>query len=434
MDNRPDLAAPDSVTPFSLRLAALTLELIERRGLSLEKAYLEAAARAERHDASAMRLARLALLSFAKADLLLRAHRLEGVPLRRRCAFRVAFALLLAGGDVGHLDVGLLSGRLRSLLTRKGVEEVERLLSGLPPLERAAVENSFPPWLLEEAARFLGFDEAVRLAKACSRRVIWLRINELKVSVGEAVRRLRQVADVREDKDFHEVVELVGTEELPPPVLKLVERGYVVVQDKGSVAVAHALGDSRNLLVLDAAAAPGLKTSLIQQLSGNAAEVVAIDISRRRLEEMRGILSRLGVRNVHLVHSDSVSIKLARKFDKVLLDAPCTNTGAIASDPALRLSLWRRPNVEGYASLQRRLLSNTLVYLKVGGSLVYSTCSLLSGEGEGVIDSMGRLRLSADGLLGLPGYPGFACSAEVRRLFPHVHRTTGFFVARIVKE
>lgn len=419
------------ISPFAFRLAALTLELVERRKVSLEVAYKEALQRVERSEPQALKLARKALLHFAKADLLLRTHGLDNVPLRRKSAFRVAFALLLEGGDPRHLDVGLLSGRLRALLTRGKIEEVNHLLANLQPVQRIAVENSFPPWIINEVANHLGLSEAEKLVKASSRRTVWVRINELKISRGKAISALRRIVDVREDKQFPELLELVGIEDVPPEVMKMAERGLIVIQDKGSVAVVHALGDSRRLLVLDAAAAPGMKTSLLQQLSGNEAEIVAIDVSRHRLSEMRRLLSKLSVRNVQLMLSDARIIRFARKFDKVLLDAPCTNTGAIANDPALRLALWNPVDVERFSSLQRSLLANALDHLRREGELVYSTCSLLSAEGESIVDALPLDWLSVEGLWGSPGYRNFTCSSKVRRLYPHIHRTTGFFTAKI---
>jgi 16S rRNA (cytosine967-C5)-methyltransferase len=329
------------------------------------------------------------------------------------------------------VESGLLSGRLRQLLTRRGLERLEAELTRLPPIERIAISNSFPPWLVRKLAEKMPLREVEKLVKACSKRTVWVRVNELKTSVQKVARTLERVVTVREDRDFPELLELVGVEDPPFEVLKLAERGLAIVQDKGSVAVVHALGARAGLRVLDAAAAPGVKTSLIQQLAGNAAEVVAVDASRRRVWEMRELLSKLGVKNVHVVVADAATLNLAKKFERVLLDAPCTNSGAIASDPALRLALWKEPEVDRYAKLQASMLANSLQHLQPGGSLVYSTCSLLSEEGEGVADAvMQPERLNPSGIIGGPGYSGFRCSSRVRRLFPHIHRTTGFFIAR----
>jgi len=422
----------EELSPTAFRLAALTLELVERRKLSLEAAFLEATKKVGKRGEGALEAARAALLKFAEADFLLKLHGADELPLRRKCAFRVAYALALSSGEraVAHVESGLLSGKLRALLSRRSLERLEVELSRLPPHDRIAISSSFPPWLVRKLAERMPLSEVEKLAKACARRTVWVRVNQLKTSVQKIVKALERVA-VREDKDFPELLELVGVEDPPLEVLKLAERGLVIVQDKGSAAVVHALEPRAGLWVLDAAAAPGVKTSLIQQLAGNGAEMVAIDVSRRRVEEMKRLLSRLGVRNVHIVVADSTALKLARKFERVLLDAPCTNSGALASDPALRLALWKEPDVNRYTKLQASMLANALQHLEGGGLLVYSTCSLLSEEGEEVVDSVLQPeRLKPEGIVGEPGYPGFLCSSQVRRLFPHIHRTTGFFIAR----
>lgn len=422
-----------SLSPMAFRLAALTLEIVERHKLSLERAFLEAVGKVGKRDEGAFEAAKMALLKFAEADLLLKLNGAEHVPLRRKCAFRVAYALAVSSGAhaLASVDSGLLSGKLRSLLTRRNLETLESALARLPLEERISIAYAFPLWLVRKLAKRMQLSEVEKLVKACSRRTIWVRVNELKTSIQKVSKTLEKVATVREDRDFPELLELVGVENPPLEVLKLAERGLLVIQDKGSVAVAHALEPRAGLRVLDAAAAPGVKTSLIQQLAANEAEVVAIDVSRSRIEEMRKLLSRLGVKNVHAVAADSASLKLARKFERVLLDAPCTNTGAIANDPALRLTLWKEPEVERYSKLQARMLMNSLQHLEREGLLVYSTCSLLSEEGEETVDAVLQLEcLDPTGIVGEHGYSGFSCSTRVRRLFPHVHRTTGFFIAR----
>ncbi len=422
-----------SLSPTAFRLAVLTLELVERRKLSLESAFLEAVKKVGKREEGALEMARKSLLKFAEADLMLKLNRAERLPLRRRCAFRVAYALAVSGGAhvLARVESGLLSGKLKSLLSRRNLEALYSALARLPPQEKIAIVHSFPPWIVRKLAERLQLSEVERLVRACSRRTIWVRVNELKTSVQRVSKALEKVTAVRKDKDFPELLELVGVEDPPFEVLKLAEKGLLLIQDKGSVAVAHALEPRAGLRVLDAAAAPGVKTSLIQQLAGNEAEVVAVDAFRSRVEEMKTLLSKLGVRNVHITVADSASLKLARKFERVLLDAPCTNSGAIASDPALRLALWEEPDVDRYAKLQASMLENSLQHLERGGLLVYSTCSFLSEEGERVVDAaLQPERLDPSGVLGVNGYAGFSCSPWVRRLFPHLHRTTGFFIAR----
>ncbi|RLE67806.1 MAG: hypothetical protein DRJ43_06700, partial [Thermoprotei archaeon] len=123
------------ITATSFRLATLTLELIERRKLSLERAFIEAVRRVGRSEKGALRIARLALMKFAEADYLLELSGLSGTPLRRKCAFRVAYSLVAFGeasrDEIGIVKGGLLSNRLFSLLSagnlRRVLEEERKL-------------------------------------------------------------------------------------------------------------------------------------------------------------------------------------------------------------------------------------------------------------------------------------------------------------------
>ncbi|HDD34211.1 MAG TPA: hypothetical protein ENG30_03565, partial [Thermofilaceae archaeon] len=221
------------ITATSFRLATLTLELIERRKLSLERAFIEAVRRVGHSEKGALRIARLALMKFAEADYLLELSGLSGTPLRRKCAFRVAYSLVAFGeasrDEIGIVKGGLLSNRLFSLLSAGNLRRVLEEERKLKPTERLSVAYSFPLWLVERLVARIGFSDAERLVKACSRRVLWLRINTLKVSRSEVLRKLRREFNVREDKDFPELVELVGLEELPPSILKMIRRGHIVV-------------------------------------------------------------------------------------------------------------------------------------------------------------------------------------------------------------
>ena len=416
-------------------LASITLETIERRRCSFDSAFQAALGkvRAGPEDRGlAYRWAQLALRHFAEADLVLESAGAGGIPLRRKCAFRVAYALVREGeldeGRVRAVRGGLLSNRLLPLLGR------EPDLSGLDEVGRLSVAYSTPRWIVEELVSNLRVSGARRVLEASWRRTLWVRVNTLKVGVDEAVERLERCGvRVRRDREVDFLLEVVGyggpLSALPP-----FKRGEVVLQDRGSVEVVRALDPRPGELVLDMAAAPGLKTSLIEQLSGGGAWVVAVDVSARRMEEMRGLARRFGC-DPWMVLADSTRAPLRGGFDKVLIDAPCTNSGALSSDPGLRLALWRRPDVKRYAAVQASMIGVGASLLREGGVMVYSVCSFLGEEGEAHFVRGGLpLALDPGRTAGLPGYRAYGRVGELtRRLYPHVHRTTGFFIARAVK-
>jgi len=224
----------------------------------------------------------------------------------------------------------------------------------------------------------------------------------------------------------------------PKPVrlLRAVREFRAVPQDIASAVAVEHLDVRPGEVVLDMCAAPGVKTSLISMLSGGEAKVVAVDISRRRLIAAKHLLRRLGVpeTSVSLVLADSTYINI-RSVDKVLLDAPCSNSGAIGKDPGIKATL-TPGKVEFYRGAQLRLLSKAL---QLSDLVVYSVCSILPEEGEEVVTrsltTSERFRVAPHRLSRLcsTGYPGYPVSSSVCRMFPHAHLSDGFFIARLAR-
>ena len=424
----------------AFRAAALTLEIVERRRVSFDKAFLEALGRVggSGYGRLAYDYALLGILHYRAADRALSLEGLENTPLRRRCAFRVAYGILKCETGLGVEDVasmcgGLLSKRMLEALRRHRAISLDDLVGGLPEMERIAIRYSVPTWLVERLARYLGRRELERLLKALARRILWVRANTLRAKVDDVAKKLMRIAKVKRDRDYDFMFEILEGHErvLSSTIL---ERGEAVVHDKASTIVVDALSPEAGEIVLDMAAAPGIKTSLISQLTSDSALVVAADVSTTRTLEMRRLLARLGVRNAHPLVADSTRMAYGRSFDRVLLDAPCSNTGAIATDPGLRISLREEERVSKFVKIQRELLRAAISAVKRGGCVVFSTCSLLPEEGELVVERVASelgLDLETSGVPGSPGYRGFRISERVKRLFPHRNRTAGFFVAKI---
>ena len=213
--------------------------------------------------------------------------------------------------------------------------------------------------------------------------------------------------------------------------------GKLVIQDKASFAVTHLLEPKANELICDMCAAPGIKTSIIAQLSQNQARIIASDFSTSRLTVMKQISKNLNVLNSHLINSDSIKIpvRFTNAFDKILLDAPCTGSGTFSTTPELK---WRQN--EGFLRqnvvLQYKLLKSALKLLKPSGILVYSTCSFYPEEGElQVLQILNHFKP-----MELPKWfsPSHKIDNQIilgtGRLFPATHQTKGFFIAKFKKK
>jgi 16S rRNA (cytosine967-C5)-methyltransferase len=189
--------------------------------------------------------------------------------------------------------------------------------------------------------------------------------------------------------------------------------------------------------VLDLCAGPGIKTGQISARMGDRGETISVELEPGRAAEIADQARRLGLRSITAIEADAAEMEMAPGFDRVLLDAPCSDLGALASRPDAR---WRKSPkaIERLAELQDRMLRRAAAAVRPGGVLVYATCTISRRESEDRIAAL--LDASAGGEV--PPFevedlgaraPGFASPLDPRclRLRPDRDRTTGFFIARL---
>lgn len=217
-------------------------------------------------------------------------------------------------------------------------------------------------------------------------------------------------------------------------------RGDYLVMDEGAQLVPPLLSPRPGEEIFDSCAAPGGKTIHVAALAAGKARVAAADVSAGRVRILSDTVSRTGAPGVEVVVHDLSKGPLPGadgRFDKILLDAPCTGTGVIRRNPDAKWRFAPRRAAE-MARLQSKLLRNAWTSLRPGGLLVYCTCSVLREEDEEVVEAFLRGAPDAEHPPGVPdGWPGpgDAGTAEgFLRLSPHRHGTDGFFAVRIRKK
>jgi len=223
--------------------------------------------------------------------------------------------------------------------------------------------------------------------------------------------------------------------------------GHYILQSAASLCPVMALAPQPDERVLDMSAAPGGKTSHIAQLMRNTGILIANDLKPMRQKATMANLHRLGVKNVITCAYDGRKLgkMWKNKFNKLLLDAPCSGLGVISRDPSVKVQRTIK-DVQRCSVLQKELILSaidTLSYKKGGGIMVYSTCSIAVDENEEVVNYLLRKRdvkILPSGLdFGKPGFTRFQekrydqSLALTRRFYPHVHNMDGFYVARIQK-
>ncbi|HYY04961.1 MAG TPA: transcription antitermination factor NusB, partial [Candidatus Limnocylindria bacterium] len=280
---------------------------------------------------------------------------------------------------------------------------VEALPEGTP--EEAALRHSYPDWVARVWWRDLGDEDA---------RALMGSQNEPPETVVR-VNGLRR-GPVQGEPD-PEICGAVRVERVDEGALAA---GFVWPQSRGSQLAGLAVGAEPGDRVLDLCAAPGGKAT---QLAQTAAEVVAVEKHPGRARELEENCGRLGATNVRVRNADALELPAElRDFDRVLVDAPCSGLGVLASRPDLR---WR---AQPLPELQRDLLRVAAERVKPGGTVTYAVCTINADENEAVVDATG---LQADSLAA--EWPQFAHPERPEFLLtlPHRHRTSGFFVARL---
>ena len=283
-------------------------------------------------------------------------------------------------------NLGESTARLVNAVLRTARRQGE---PALPPqrVRRVSVENSVPEWLVRRWFDVYGGDRAEALAKATLERPTeWIRVNLQKTSAPVLAEKIGITgASILYDR-FIEIPRDVGVKLL----LALPEfvKGEFSFQNPSAYEVVKLLDLKPGLKVWDACAAPGGKTALMAEMDSSL-EILASDSSASRLEKMQDLMNRLGLTNIKTEvidlapasatapqHSSLSSLvsRLSSKFDRILLDVPCSNMGVIARRPE---SVYRMTpeSINEVAELQFKILENASTALAPGGRLVYATCS-----------------------------------------------------------
>jgi len=214
--------------------------------------------------------------------------------------------------------------------------------------------------------------------------------------------------------------------------------GWFFIQEAASMAPAEALDVKPGEVVLDLCAAPGAKTTQLAAVMKNTGVLIANDDNYTRIKALVYNIQRCGASKTTVTSKDGVGFeKHNQRFDKILVDAPCSSVGTARKNPEV-LKSWSEKRVDGLSGLQKKLASSAYKCLTEGGSLVYSTCTTSIQENEEVIE---HILHEFDGAkvasIKLPGFKhtnGF--TKETRkciRMLPQHNDTESYFIARIIK-
>lgn len=356
---------------------------------------------------------------------------LDKVPPSAACNTSVNLAKKYAKQSTGYINAILRNiTRNKDRITFEHINEssVSRKLS---------IKYSFPEYLTEEWILDFGaeFTESL-LSSLLERPDFFIRINTLKTSRDAIIQELNSnQIEVLPGRFLPEALRLKNVSDISEsdPFMN----GKVFVQDESSMLVTKILDPQPNERILDVCAAPGGKTTHIAQSMNNKGHIDAWDIHEHKIDLINENAKRLGIDIISASQRDALELydKKHDVYDKVLVDAPCSGTGIIRRKPDIK---WKRKK-EDFSSLveiQKKILYNSSRYVKLGGVLVYSTCSLNKRENEQVMSDFLSENQEFETQSLKPYLPeGLSNKTHVDegmlKLYPHIDGTDGFFISRM---
>ena len=302
------------------------------------------------------------------------------------------------------------------------------------------IQADLPLWLWQKLSQQYPEKEALTIARSMHQSAFLdLRVNTIKSDRERVLARL-QSEGAQVQVTPYSPVGLRLNQRWSIQKHPLFVQGEIEVQDEGSQLLSFILAPKRGEMVADFCAGAGGKSLAIGALMKNTGRIYAFDIAEKRLQNLSARLKRSGLSNLHsqllTSEQDSKLKRLHGKFDKVLVDAPCSGLGTLRRNPDLK---WRQQpsDIEELNQKQMSILNSAAKLVKAGGRLVYATCSILQQENEDIVQAF----LAQHDDFSLLPVQEILQQQQINlemsdyfKLLPHLHQTDGFFAAILQKK
>lgn len=295
-----------------------------------------------------------------------------------------------------------------------------------------SIKYSYNSWIIKNWIDNFGQEFTEDLLEANNEKPsIYIRTNTLKISREELIEKLNQegimclkVSMVEEAIKVEKLKNIENNE--------LFKAGLFTIQDISSMIVGKVINPKEDSLILDVCSAPGGKSTHLATLMNNTGQVIARDIFEHKLKLIKVTVNRLGLKNVCVEGFDASEIdeNSINKFDYVLADVPCSGLGIIRRKPEIKYK--KEEELEDITSIQKKILENASKYVKIGGTLVYSTCTVQDMENINIINSF----IEENNNFELTPIDTINVDLDNQdkgylKIYPNIHGIDGFFIAKL---
>ena len=347
----------------------------------------------------------------------------------------ISEAVKIAKKRGGQFNGKLVNAILREL-TRTPLPSLDTIKD---EAERLAVETSHPLWLIKLWSKQFGWEKTIQMARANNERVnVTIRVNGVRGTREELKKKLESEGITCEYGNLSEDALVI----LKGNVIKTkaFEQGWFYVQDESSMLVARALKPKHHSKVLDTCSAPGGKTTHVAELMRQTGTVYAHDVYEHKIKLIEDNVKRLGLTNVVATLQDATTLNEryeSDSFDAVLVDAPCSGLGILRRHPEVKIT--KQPSdLDEIMMIQKKILNTVAPLVKVGGTLVYSTCTVNRKENDKMVEQFlaqhSEYELDATLVNRLPEVLHEQTKKGMVQLFPGDYQTDGFFIACLKRQ
>lgn len=330
---------------------------------------------------------------------------------------------------IDNRSSGFINAVLRNVIRQKetiGEVNIE------DPVDYLSTKYSYDRWIIRNWISNFGKDFTEDLLEANNEKPsIYLRVNTLKINRDELIQLLeKQEVKCKKVSFIDEAIKVNNLKNIENN--ELYKKGFFTIQDISSMLVGKVLNPKENSQVIDICSAPGGKTTHIATLMNNTGKVVSRDIYDHKINLIKNSVNRLGLKNVTVELFDALNLdkESVEKFDYVLADVPCSGLGIIRRKPEIKYK--EKDEFKDLPKLQREILQNASKYVKVGGTLVYSTCTVQDNENIEVVESF----LQSNKRFEFEKIENINVDLENEdkgyiKIYPNVHGMDGFFIAKL---